>query len=621
MIFVFAMTGYVVLEWMDDQPAQIHIDEAALAQTLIEQPEEKAYDLIVIGGEPEGIAAAVSAARNGVRTLLIEHRDGLGGLYTYGWLNYLDIPRGHDGKTLAKGIFAEWHDLVGERDGFGVEQAKQSFMHLVVSEPNLSLMLNTKLTDVRMNDTGNLIEALLVTNDKGTHRIQARRYIDATQDADLAAVSGVPYFVGQADLGYKQRWMAVTPIIKVQGINWRKLKRAARANILGGAEFNGNVVWGFVELHERYEPKQDEVRLRGLNIVRVKDQSSEDYYINALHLFGVDVLDEASKAEALNKGIVEFEHILSFLQKELLGFEEAYISERPTEMYIRESRHILAEYQLKVSDLWRNRDHWDSIGYGGYPADIQATSMEDMGIVAGNPDRYAIPYRSLVPLKVDNLLVVGRAAGYSSLAAGSARVVPTGMVTGEAAGVAAAISLSHQIDFRELSKDRERVEQLREQLAEQGAWVDHYELDYRYKGEFFEDALIYLMDHSILATDYNNELYTDEVFNVKFFANVMLNGIRQSASPAPPGDSNALVSLYGLPADQIVLKRNDFAQLLLAIFAEEQTQVEAAWDVALQAGLIDEMIYRRIDENRALTRGEGFYMMAHLLEHVVNKFP
>src|SRR5690625_1831810 len=67
------------------------------------------YDVIVVGGEPEGVAAAVSAARNGAKTLIIEHRDAFGGLFTYGFLNFLDIPQGEDGASVSKGIYEEWH--------------------------------------------------------------------------------------------------------------------------------------------------------------------------------------------------------------------------------------------------------------------------------------------------------------------------------------------------------------------------------------------------------------------------------------------------------------------------------------------------------------------------------
>ena len=185
------------------------------------------------------------------------------------------------------------------------------------------------------------------------------------------------------------------------------------------------------------QPVEENTRLRGLNLVKIDN----DYYINALQIFGINGLDEESKKEAIEKGKRETENILAYLQKEFPGFEDAKIASFPTELYVRETRHILAEYQLSMADVWTNRDHWDSIGFGAYPVDVQAQTPQDYGYVLSDPKQYAIPFRSLVPKEIDGLLVVGRSAGFSSLAAGSARVVPTGMVTGEAAGVAASLAL------------------------------------------------------------------------------------------------------------------------------------------------------------------------------------
>lgn len=88
---------------------------------------ETEYDVIVIGGEPEGVAAAVAAARNGAKTLLVEKRQELGGLFTYGMLNFLDIPRDGRNNSISEGIFKEWHELVTGKDAFGIVGAKAAF--------------------------------------------------------------------------------------------------------------------------------------------------------------------------------------------------------------------------------------------------------------------------------------------------------------------------------------------------------------------------------------------------------------------------------------------------------------------------------------------------------------
>ena len=129
-----------------------------------------------------------------------------------------------------------------------------------------------------------------------------------------------------------------------------------------------------------------------------------------------------------------------------------------------------------------------------------------MAMLLSTPEQYAIPFRSLVPKEVDGLLVVGRSAGFSSLAAGSARVVPTGMVTGEAAGVAAVLADSKRSFFRDMSKNETMIETLRETLDQQGAFVDHVETDYPYKGEWYDESIQTLMDYGLVVGGYSNDL-------------------------------------------------------------------------------------------------------------------
>ena len=107
----------------------------------------------------------------------------------------------------------------------------------------------------------------------------------------------------------------------------------------------------------------------------------DDYYINALQIFDVDGLSETAKAEAIEKGKRETQHVVEYLRKEFSGFENAEIASYPSELYVRETRHILAEYQLPMSDIWKNSDHWDNIGYGAYPVDVQAQTPHDYGYV------------------------------------------------------------------------------------------------------------------------------------------------------------------------------------------------------------------------------------------------
>ncbi|MDX9873089.1 MAG: FAD-dependent oxidoreductase, partial [Clostridia bacterium] len=156
------------------------------------------------------------------------------------------------------------------------------------------------------------------------------------------------------------------------------------------------------------------------------------------------------------------------------GFAEAEFAGTAEQLYVRETRHIQGEYRLTITDVLENRDHWDRIAHGSYPVDVQPTSPSNFGNIIGSPDIYSIPFRCLVPLEIENLLVVGRSASYDSLPHGSARVIPIGMATGEAAGVASAYSINNERSFREMTKSEEAISWVQKRLVKQGAYLVEY---------------------------------------------------------------------------------------------------------------------------------------------------
>ena len=439
--------------------------------------DNKVYDLIVIGGEPEGIAAAVSAARQGLETLLIEEGEVLGGLMTLGGLNFLDMSYGPQKELLTRGIFAEFYEEMG--NAFDLHAAEQYFLRLVEKEEKIDLKLGT--TFVAPLLAQNTLLGVKVKEKGESKAYYGARLIDATTDADVAAASGVPYTIGAEDYGRSEETMGVTLVFRVKDVNWpyvfiyNNLMRLL-SKIKSGwgdpyAGANWKVAWGYGEKALTYQPQDPLLRFRGPNLARQKDGT---VLVNALLIFGVDSLDPVAKEEAIERGRAEIPHLLAFMQKEFPGFARVKFVDTAKRLYVRETRHIQGEYRLTITDVLENRDHWDRIAHGSYPVDIQPTAPDNLGNVIGKPEIYSIPFRCLVPLRIENLLVVGRSASYDSLAHGSARVIPVGMATGEAAGVATAYSLEKELNFRQLSKDKIAIKQVQEQLKKQGAYLVAY---------------------------------------------------------------------------------------------------------------------------------------------------
>jgi len=426
------------------------------------------YDVIVVGGEPEGIAAALSAARNGLKTLLIEDDEALGGLMTLGQLNFLDMNYGPGNELLTRGIFQEIYKDLG--NAFDIEEAKAYFLQKITRERNITLKLNTGFIEPIIKE--NRIAGIRALENGQEVEYLALRVIDATVDADVAAACGVPYTIGGEDYGEKGLLMGVTLVFEVSGVDWDRIVRYLKHEDTDPHSGAGSVAaWGYGKEAQEYKPRDEMMRFRGPNMAC---QKNGNILINALLIFGVDSLDPASKELGIARGRQEIPHIIEFMRKRFPGFEQAEFAGTAQQLYVRETRHIEGEYRLTITDVLENRDHWDRIAHGSYPVDVQPTGPSNFGNVIGVPDIYSIPFRCLVPLKIDNLLVVGRSASYDSLPHGSARVIPVGMATGEAAGVASVYSLRNDVSFRAMTASREAISWVQDKLKKQGAYLVEY---------------------------------------------------------------------------------------------------------------------------------------------------
>lgn len=442
----------------------LSIPQVALAENI------QKYDVVVVGGEPEGIAAALSASRNGAKTLLLTEDKLLGGTMTVANLTNIDMNYGPNRELLTKGIFEEFFHWV-KGDSFDVKRARKAFVSLTQEEKNLGVMLDTRVEKPILNNDGKTLTALEISEKGKKIIVYGKRFIDATADADLAALCQVPYTVGREDMGMGKKVMAPTLIFQVGGVNWGEICAFVRKDKSHLSGANSVSAWGYGQEMRGYRPQEPEVKVRGLNISRQDDGS---VLINALLIFDVNPLDPISVKNGMIRGKKEVKRIVEYLRAKAPGFEKSYLMGAADKLYIRESRHIKGEYQLTIDDVLESKNFPDKIAVGSYPVDVQAASKEETGYVIGVTPIYSIPFRCLVPLKVDNLLVVGRSASFTSLAAGSARVIPVGMVEGQSAGLAAIYSIHRNLNFHQLSKKPEEIAKLQERLELQGVYLPNF---------------------------------------------------------------------------------------------------------------------------------------------------
>lgn len=509
-------------------------DSSAVAEELPifenEGTAQSDYDVIVVGSDPEGIAAALSAARNGMKTLLLSKDSTPGGLYTLGALNFIDVPETRDGTTLVGGIYEEFVNAVGG-SGFDIVNAANVFDDMLKAEDNLTVRYNAQFQSPVMD--GTTITGVTVLEDDQEVTYSAPYVIDATQDGDVSAAAGAPYTYAGEDIGERDREMGATLVFRLSGVNWDSMCRYLTVKRGIGELLNkstsmgvsGNTAWGFSDEGYAYEPEDSAMRLRGFNMAR---QDNGDVLVNALLIFDVDPLDEESREEGIARAEKELENIIPYLQDEFWGFDDCALVGTAEDLYVRESRHITCEYNLTVDDLLENRWQEDAICVTSYPIDVQPTKTQTYGTVVGYPDQYAVGYKSLVPKDVEGLLVVGRAAGYTSLAAGSARIVPTGIACGEAAGVAVSVAKSLDATPRELISNTDAITTIQNTLKDQGAKLDHTQTHEDVMDHWAYPGVKVLRSLGVLDGGYDNNYYLDDEITMNRYQNMVNNAVKKA---------------------------------------------------------------------------------------------
>ncbi|QMV42593.1 FAD-dependent oxidoreductase [Cohnella cholangitidis] len=576
-----------------------------------------AYDVIVAGTDPEGVMAAISAARNGLKVLLVDNRNRsiLGGLMTLGWLNSLDLNKApvsyrfwNKPIYLNKGLFQEWYEGI-QGTSFDVNHAANLFHRMVADEPNIDLLLKARQMDPVM--VGNQAVGMRIVKEDGSvEEIMSKAIIDATQDADIAVAAGAEYTVGRGDIGEPNAQMAVTLVFKLSGVTdevWHKLKTHKNTG------FDSRSIWGYPEAREYESSDPKRVKMRSLNLGR---QDGDTLLINSMQIYGVNPLDPESVQEGLRIGQKEAPLIVDFLKKRFKEFRDLEYAGTAPELYVRETRHIKGEYRLSMVDLMENRDHWDAIAYGAYEVDIQSSDASNKGSIMLVPEQYGVPFRCLVPLHVEGMLVVGRSASFDSLPHGSARVIPLGMATGEASGAAVKLAIDEGLTLRELSKSEAGITKLRQRLKKQGMDLrmrsfptPEYAKHKDYQG------LLVAASHFLTIGGYSNDGWAlDKAASPKRFANSVRT--LQKRYPDLLSEPLSAADISEESAKEPLSLAHAADLLARALIESESGAQGASLQTLIERGWIVEDTLANIANRDKLTNGDTFMLYRDILQKV-----
>jgi len=427
----------------------------------------KQYDVIVVGGGTAGVMAAVAAARQGARTLIVEKDSHLGGTAVYG-IPFLGIVSGH-GDIVNHGMVEELiARLCGEDFSFGIargahwnipeeyefsltpfdpEGLKFVFQEMC-EEAGAEVLFNAILLDVQKN--GSAVKSISVCTKAGIEELGAEIFIDCTGDADLtgraggsyqenAAVqnSSILFHLGNVDLKAFRQALEEENHVLGKGTWHTRIIEQSKKN---GAEKS------LVHMAGHLKPFDDD---RTITFTAVSYRDGE-IHLNATRVAGVDGTDpwQVSRAE-----FTERRHVMETylaMKKNVPGFENATLL-FTSPLGIRQSRNIVGEYTITKEDVLGAKTFEDGVARGAYPIDIhdpkggrtQFQFIKDGG-------SYEIPFRAMLPKDVDGVIVAGRCISADHNAHGTVRIMGCVLSQGEAAGTAAALCIRQKKNPKEL---------------------------------------------------------------------------------------------------------------------------------------------------------------------------
>jgi hypothetical protein len=417
------------------------------------------YDVVVAGGGTAGSVAAIAAAREGARVLCFDQWGGLGGTSTFALVTPL-MSFQLGSRWLTRGLHQEIIQRCQARGGdpiFHDCELLKYVLEEMALEAGVELLYHTFLTGAEVEE--GVLRAVQVHNKSGQRWLEAAVFVDATGDADLAVLAGCPFMSGRPEDGLNQ---AVTLRFVAGGVDLAAL--AAWLNEHGVAAEPPRFGFGFVpganaprwmqELIDRAAADGVLSPAEGgyIQFFTVPPRAGELFF-NCPRIMKIN----GARAEDLTRAQIEGRRlilrILAFCRRYLAGFERAYLACTAPMVGVRESRRIKGEYVFSGEDVIRGAKFEDAAARSAYPIDIHFPDRP--GVEIKHPpagDWYEVPYRCMLPLQPERLLVTGRCISASFEGQSAMRVIPICRALGEAAGVAAAWAARDGVAPRHLDR-------------------------------------------------------------------------------------------------------------------------------------------------------------------------
>ena len=425
------------------------------------------FDVVVVGGGPAGLAASVSAAKHGASLLLVERYGFLGGMGTAGGVTNFAGLYGRKNGEMRRVVHGVVDELLERLAAMGGLNAPQDGMQGRIRVQSYDISSLKCAADQMLVDAGvqilfhafaaavvmqsSKIQALVVETKSGRLAIRASQFIDCSGDADVAHFAGVPYETGDGH----GSGLYPTTMFRVGHVDALKAlaavgEFAAINSIMAQAQVDKPGQYQFPREGAILRPQKNPTEWRA-NVTQVANKQGK----------AMDATDAQQLSNGELEGRRQIAEYFNFLKHEVPGFANSSIVDIAAQIGVRETRRIQGAYALTGDDILTSCRFDDAIGINAWPMELHSVGRIDWQFPINGDSTDGriyndLPWRMLVPKKVDNLLVAGRCASMTHEGQSAARVSGACFVMGQAAGTAAAMLTGSQttadVDTRALQK-------------------------------------------------------------------------------------------------------------------------------------------------------------------------
>ena len=426
-------------------------------------------DVVVIGSGPGGIAAAVAAARLGVKVTLVERMGHLGGQLGSGlpFLAFMDMHKRRIVGGLAQKMVEELAELNGTAGHrycpfhLSTSNINQFYSRIIcfkwIEEFGIKLLLHCELSGVEVKD--GRLESVMVCGKGHTFELRAKVFIDGTGDGDLGYMSGASFEKGQKDTGVLQ---PPTLMFNLSGVDFDRFTGYLKENPLElpynselthirpgyDADFfknnPGHVFFGLNDFVKKMKA-EDDCPVHRDTIIYIRQPIDGTVAVNTIRILNVDCSNIHDLSRAETEAHMQIIPLVEMFKKRIPGFEKSYLTSINPVIGVRETRRIKGIKTLLSEDVISGKITDDSIGLFSYFIDIHSGNG-DKTYTKTIDEPYGVPYGCTVSKDIKGLMMTGRCISVDAVSFGSTRVMTLCMAVGEGAGTGAALAVKQGIE-------------------------------------------------------------------------------------------------------------------------------------------------------------------------------